>query len=117
VGDILARVRERATEIPAGEWVVAEGYDERWLVEGRAPTLAELDAACPNHPVLLVHFSYHEVVVNTHAPEKMGLRLHRFDPPGREIEPDRRGWPTGRMIENAAAPFYMGAIRALRYAR
>ena len=113
VGDILARVRERAAEIPAGEWVLAEGYDERWLVEGRAPTLAELDAACPNHPVLLVHFSYHEVVVNTRAHEKMGLRLHRSDPPGGEIERDRRGWPTGRMIENAAAPFYMGAIRAL----
>ena len=111
VADILRVLSTRAAETPPGQWIIGEGYDERRLSELRTPTLAELDVACPNHPVLLVHFSYHEAVVNSLAHEAVEVPLHRADPPGGEVVYDRRGRPTGRMIENAAAPFYMGAIR------
>jgi len=110
VADILRALAARAAETPPGRWIIGEGYDERRLSEFRAPTLAELDVACPSHPVLLVHFSYHEAVVNSRAHEAVDVPLHRVDPPGGEVVYDRRGRPTGRMIENAAAPFYMGAI-------
>ncbi|MBI3784882.1 MAG: amidohydrolase [Deltaproteobacteria bacterium] len=112
VGDILDRVGEQTRRTPAGEWILAEGYDERRLRERRAPTLDELDAVAPQHPVLLVQFSYHEVVVNTRAHAVLQLPLERADPPGGEIDLNRSGRPTGRMIENASAPFYMGAIRS-----
>jgi predicted amidohydrolase YtcJ len=113
VADVLERLRERARDLPKGEWVVAEGYDERRLRERRAPTLDELDRVCSDHPVLLVQFSYHEVTVNSRAHEVTGTRMDRPDPPGGQVERDRSGRPTGRMIENAAAPFYMNGVRAL----
>lgn len=113
VADILERVRQEARSLAAGEWIIGEGYDERRIRERRAPTLAELDAVAPNHPVLLVQFSYHELVVNTCAHRVLGVGLDRRDPPGGEIERGPDGQPSGRMIENAGAPFYMGAVQAL----
>lgn len=113
VADILERVRQEARTLAAGEWIIGEGYDERRIRESRPPTRAELDAVAPNHPVLLVQFSYHELVVNTCAHRVLGVGLNRRDPSGGEIERGADGQPTGRMIENAGAPFYMGAVQAL----
>jgi predicted amidohydrolase YtcJ len=110
VSDILAAVRARAAGTPAGQWVIGEGYDEARLREGRPPTLRELDEACPEHPVLLVQYSYHEAVVNSRAHEAVDLPLRRANPPGGEIGFDRSGEPTGHMVENAVAPFYTRAV-------
>jgi predicted amidohydrolase YtcJ len=111
VEDVLEAVRARAAQTPPGQWVIGEGYDESRLRERRRPTLQELDAASPEHPVLLVQYTYHEAVVNSRAHEVAGLPLRRPDPPGGEIGIDRSGRPTGHMIENAAAPFYTRAVR------
>jgi len=110
VEDILTAVRARAAETPRGQWVIGEGYDESRLREGRRPTLRELDAASPEHPVLLVQYSYHEAMVNSRAHQAVDLPLRRPNPPGGEIGLDRSGQPTGHMVENAMAPFYTRAV-------
>jgi predicted amidohydrolase YtcJ len=110
VEEILAVVQARATRTPPGQWVIGEGYDESRLREGRPPTLEELDDASPEHPVLLVQYSYHEAVVNSRAHQAVDLPLRRPNPPGGEIGFDENGQPTGHMIENAVAPFYTRAI-------
>jgi predicted amidohydrolase YtcJ len=110
VEDILLAVQARASETPPGQWVIGEGYDESRLRKGRRPTLRELDSASPEHPVLLVQYSYHEAIVNSRAHQVVGLPLRRPDPPGGEIGLDRSGEPTGHMVENAMAPFYTRAI-------
>lgn len=111
VDEILSAIRARAAQTPAGQWVIGEGYDESRLREGRCPTLRELDEACPEHPVLLIQYSYHEAVVNSRAHEVVDLPLRRPPPAGGEIGFDRHGEPTGHMIENALAPFYTNAVR------
>ena len=110
VEEILAAVQARAAETPPGQWVIGEGYDESRLREGRRPTLRELDSASPEHPVLLVQYSYHEAIVNSRAHQAVGLPLRRPNPPGGEIGLDRSGQPTGHMVENAMAPFYTRAV-------
>lgn len=62
------------------EWVQAEGGREEWLVTwGYQPLVhgrlgrQELDEICPDHPLYVMHRSYHEVFVNTKAMEKLGL--------------------------------------------
>jgi predicted amidohydrolase YtcJ len=110
VDEILEALGARASQIPAGHWVIGQGYDESRLREGRGPTLSELDDTCPEHPVLLVQYSYHEAVVNSRAHEVVDLPLQRPDPPGGEIDRDPHGRPTGHMIENAMAPFLVRAI-------
>ena len=51
----LQRVtRAKAATLSAGEWITAVGgWATNQFVERRLPTLAELDAASPNHPVYL----------------------------------------------------------------
>ncbi len=54
IGDVQAAIRERAASVPEGEFVSAiGGIAARQLAEGRLPTLAELDAAAPDHPVYI----------------------------------------------------------------
>ncbi|RMF24759.1 MAG: amidohydrolase [Deltaproteobacteria bacterium] len=110
VDNMLATLARLAERVPAGRWLLGQGYSEAYLEERRGPTLEELDRACPEHPVLLMQYSYHEATVNSRAFERVGLALDAADPPGGEIVRDRRGRPTGRMIENAVAPFFVSAI-------
>lgn len=58
IADVQALLRERAGALPAGEWITAiGGFDTNQFVPPpgtpRFPTLAELDAAVPNHPVYI----------------------------------------------------------------
>jgi predicted amidohydrolase YtcJ len=56
VADMQSLVRARAAGVKPGEWVTAYGgWSVAHLAEKRMPTAAELDAAAPNHPVLLFH--------------------------------------------------------------
>lgn len=54
IAEVQATLAARAKEVPEGEWITSMGgwHPNQWA-EHRQPTLAELDAACPNHPVLL----------------------------------------------------------------
>ena len=91
ISDYIARKK-----IPAGQWVLAKGYDQTALREGKHPTLAVLDAAAPEHPLMLQHRSGHVGVVNSLGLRRLGLTPETPDPSGgkigREItflEPDR----------------------------
>lgn len=55
IAGVQALIRARAAGVKPGEWVTSlGGWSVAHLVERRMPTAAELDAAAPNHPVLLV---------------------------------------------------------------
>jgi len=58
IGAVLSLLTQRASAVPAGEWLTAiGGYDTRQFTRApeqpRFPTLAELDKAVPGHPVYL----------------------------------------------------------------
>lgn len=104
IDSLLARLAKAAAKLERGAWVVGWGYDELELAERRHPTRWELDAACPEHPVLLFHYSCHELVASSRA-----LALAKIDdtspePPGGSHERDRRGRLTGRLVEAALCP-------------
>lgn len=57
IPEAMALLAERAEAVPAGAWVTAIGdWTPRLFAEKRAPTLAELDGAVPDHPVLFAAF-------------------------------------------------------------
>jgi predicted amidohydrolase YtcJ len=82
VEDIVAAVARRAERTPEGEWIVLGGYSELKLADPRKPTRFELDRVAPHHPVLLIHFTYHEGVLNSAGLRAAGLWDLRDDPPG-----------------------------------
>jgi predicted amidohydrolase YtcJ len=54
LADLRAAIQGRAQNVPAGGWITAMGgWNQIQFAEKRWPTLAEMDAAAPNHPVLL----------------------------------------------------------------
>jgi hypothetical protein len=67
----LALLRERlAARNDTGEWFISFGYQP--AVHGRL-FRAELDALCPDRPVILWQRSFHETYMNTQAIDKLGL--------------------------------------------
>src|ERR1700684_2068187 len=54
IADVQAAIAERAKSVPAGKFITAMGgWNPAQFAEKRLPTLAELDSASPDHPVLV----------------------------------------------------------------
>ena len=66
IAEAQAVIRERTKSVPEGAFITAiGGLQPRQFVENRLPTLAELDAAAPRHPVY-IHVSFNgPAVTNT----------------------------------------------------
>ncbi len=97
---VLAAIRARAAVTPKGEWIRARGYEQQKLDIGRHPHRTELDAAAPDHPVLLTRTCGHVSVANSCAFEMAGVTAATPAPDGGVIEVEN-GVLTGMLAENA----------------
>jgi len=80
--DLVSAAAHRAAP---GEWVITSiGWHQSNLRENRLPTLAELDAAAPEHPVL-ARRGGHLAVVNSAALHAAGVAIDTPDPAGGKI--------------------------------
>ncbi|HEY8548462.1 MAG TPA: amidohydrolase [Vicinamibacterales bacterium] len=86
-------IREEAAKRPRGSWIWTPRVFPTRFREHRFPTRAELDAAAPNHPVV-VDAAY-AFSLNTAALRAAGITRKSPDPPGGAIVKDERGEPTG----------------------
>ena len=103
VEQIAERMSRAAGTTEPGQWVLGKQYDE-WRLQSRAhPTRQLLDAACPDHPALLMHYSFHEGVANSAALAALGIDRHTPDPPAGRIVRGAGGEPTGRLLETAVS--------------
>src|SRR5437764_3852076 len=82
-------------------WVRCQGYDPLKLRERRPPRIEELDEICPHRPLFLWAYSAHEACLNSAGFAAMGWGAKTPDPDGGEIVRDRRGRPTGEIVEAA----------------
>jgi hypothetical protein len=101
---LYGAVRAASRSLGPDEWVVGIGYDEWHVAERRAPARERLDEAGGGRPVFLMQYSGHEACASSRALELVGVDRHTPDPPGGVVERDRRGRPTGRLVENAMRP-------------
>src|SRR5262249_49048087 len=63
-----------------------------------------LDAAAPDHPVLITHRGGHTSYANSRALAIADINEKTPDPQGGKIEHDANGKLTGRLLERASAP-------------
>jgi predicted amidohydrolase YtcJ len=98
--EFFKRLKVRAAETLPGEWIEAYGYDEGNFAEGREPSLEELDAAVPEHPLCISRVCMHVGLANSLALKARGYELDTPDPPGGEIV-RKDGRLTGRLCETA----------------
>ena len=100
VGDVLERVERAAREADAPRWLRLQGYDTNKLAERRPPTAEELDEVCPDRPLVLLAYNFHDATLNSRGLAEMGWDAHSPDPPnGLLIR--RRGRLTGEVSEGA----------------
>jgi len=108
--DIADRIARRASDVPAGEWIMTTPVGEahyfirrsyRDLAEGALPDRSVLDRAAPDHPVFIQAWAPvtpNVCAMNTIALQRLGIDR---DTPDRVenvwIEKDAAGEPTGRL--------------------
>jgi predicted amidohydrolase YtcJ len=101
IADLVRRVAERAATTPAGEWIMARGYDQARLEDQRHPTRHDLDPVSPDNPVLVVRACGHIAAANSRALALAGIDRNTPDPDGGTIDRDEHGEPTGVVREAA----------------
>jgi predicted amidohydrolase YtcJ len=100
--EVLAHIKERAAETPAGEWLVFRNFDPA-VQEGLDKlTFAELDPISTEHPIVVLNASGHLAYANSRAFEVSGVAKDVENPPGGEFVRDADGNLTGFMKNNVA---------------
>jgi predicted amidohydrolase YtcJ len=107
VPEFTSMVAAAARAASPGAWVLTSmGWHESNLAEKRLPTLAELDAAAPDHPVLSRRGG-HLAVANSAALRAADIAADTPDPPGGKIgrlaDGSRDGLLEGRAVYQVAA--------------
>jgi predicted amidohydrolase YtcJ len=98
LADALRMLKEQARRTPPPQWVrVIGGWTEFQFAERQMPTLDEINQAAPETPVFVLHL-YDRAFLNGAALRACGYTKDTPDPPGGEIQRDKRGNPTGLLI-------------------
>jgi hypothetical protein len=98
LADAMRMLKEQALRTPAPQWVrVVGGWTEFQFAERRMPTLEEINEVAPDTPVFVLHL-YDRAMLNAAALRAVGYTKDTPDPPGGEIQRDKRGTPTGLLI-------------------
>jgi predicted amidohydrolase YtcJ len=105
IAAIQAALRQRAAKTPPDQWVLGFKYDDTKTSDGRKLRLQDLDAAVPDHPVLVTHRGGHESFANSAALKLAKVDETTPDPTGGQFEHDASGHLTGRINERAMEPF------------
>ena len=111
IADIQLLLSAKAAEVPAGEWIMAAGYDDSLLAEQRHPTKFDLNAVSTEHPIMAWHVSGHLMVCNSPCLELAGYTPDRDDPEGgviRRVEGSSE--PNGILEESAVYRIYFDLL-------
>mgnify|MGYP001052918434 CR=1 FL=1 len=100
--EAVERVAARAAEVPPGEWIIGYGWDEgAWA--NRYPDHRLLSERVPDHPVYLRGLHGFAGWANRLALERAGITRNTRAPRGGQIRRDRRGEPTGVLLDRATS--------------
>ncbi|MGF1606828.1 MAG: amidohydrolase [Rhodothalassiaceae bacterium] len=101
LADLLDRLAAHADGAPGDGAIVGRGWIETHWPDARFPTAADLDAAVPDRPVILVRADGHAAVVNSATLEAAAIDAGTPSPSGGEILRDADGPATGMLIDKA----------------
>ncbi|HXV64226.1 MAG TPA: amidohydrolase [Vicinamibacteria bacterium] len=98
--EAVERVVEAAKNMPAGEWIVARGWDDSdWA--SHYPTWDLLNERFPDNPVVMRSLHGFAVWANRKAFEEAGITPETEPPSGGRIVKDENGELTGILLDRA----------------
>ena len=103
--DVVALVKAAAAKHPPGTWLMASIGSA--VVEDPAATRVALQAAAPDHPVLLASWYGHGTLLNTRAMQVLGISETEPDPFGGTYE----RFPNSNVITGMAHEYAENLIR------
>lgn len=102
--EALQRLRDYASKLPAGQWLIGHGWDQNDWADARFPEAADLDAEFPDRPVWLQRVDGHAGWANSAAMRAAGRDLGGdWQPDGGRIVRGGDGRATGVFIDDAMA--------------
>ncbi|MEO5816030.1 MAG: amidohydrolase [Gemmatimonadaceae bacterium] len=101
IREVQDKVRAKAAQLGPGEWITGYGWAEDNFAEQRLPRRADLDAAAPDNPTILVRAGGHSSVSSTRALSMATITRDTPQPPDGMIERDAGGEPTGIIRESS----------------
>jgi predicted amidohydrolase YtcJ len=101
---LLEQLADFAAANPAAPWILARGFNEMTLADGRMPTRLDLDVILPHRPCFILRTCAHIAVVNTAALQHLKSTL--ITPIGGEIRLGEDGQPNGVFTETALGLFH-----------
>jgi predicted amidohydrolase YtcJ len=106
---VKSAIHAKAAATAPGEWVVGFLYDD--TKTPRPLDRADLDAAAPDHPVVVQHRGGHTAFVNSRALALVNITQSSPNPPHGEYFRDASGRHNGRVAESAAEAILALAIK------
>ena len=101
--ELARRLKDYAKKLPKGRWILGGDWDHEKWPGAPLPTKEMIDAATPDHPVLVNRLDGHMSLANSLALKLAGVSKETQAPPGGEIVRDpKTGEPTGVLKDSAA---------------
>lgn len=116
IKELMGKFAEQAKGRSENEWVQGWGYDDTLISDQRHLTVDDLDAVCPDSPVLIMHVTAHLGYVNSKALALAGVTPDTPDPSGGWIHHDASGRLSGLLIEPAAVELVRAHVPVLNVA-
>ncbi len=112
LAEAMRMLRRQVERTPAPQWVrVIGAFSEFQFVERRLPTIAELNAAAPDTPVMILHL-YDRFLLNAAALRALGYTKDTPDPPRAAFERAKDGTPTGVVMAKPSPRILLEIIAA-----
>jgi predicted amidohydrolase YtcJ len=111
--EVIARLQQRASELPADAWLLGRGWDQNDWPKAEFPSASDLDQAFPDRPVWLERVDGHAGWANSVALKRATRALDGdWQITGGEVRRDTKGRASGVLID-AAMQFVQAAVPAL----
>lgn len=94
-------LKNYASNLPDGEWLIGEGWNENLWDVPDVPHMDELDAISTTHPIMLTRVCRHALIANSHAIQLAGITEPSEDPQGGKIDRDQNNEMTGYFLDTA----------------
>jgi predicted amidohydrolase YtcJ len=107
--ELARRLAAHAATLPSGTWILNGNWDHEAWPSRALPSRQQIDAATPDHPVLVQRLDGHMALANSLALKLAGITRATPDPEGGTIVRDAAGEPTGVLKDNALS-LMAGAI-------
>ncbi|SFQ47559.1 hypothetical protein SAMN05421670_2242 [Psychrobacillus psychrotolerans] len=101
--ELLDSIKNWATKMKPGEWILGRGWDENTFLDKRIPTIEELDYVSLNIPLYLPRICGHASLVNSTAFKISGYHPHMTIPYGGTVVLNSTTKkPNGLLLETAS---------------